>query len=209
MNNIKQSTLIAYKIVAALLLTALFILPMGQSALNLITGSNDANLIFPFKLPFYNEAELQNSILHIFFFSIYLLPLVAVFLLISIFIKKNLNSLLYLLTYIASSFHLISSIITTIVFANCSRWFYCLHFTVYISLGLSFIFHAFMSIYAIQMMRERNPEFAEYGEAAPAMLVPLVITAIISIVLGLFPNAGLHLFDLAVMAGNQVFNPYM
>ncbi len=54
-----------------------------------------------------------------------------------------------------------------------------------------------------------NPEFEKYGEAAPAMLVPLIITAVISIILGVFPNAGLHLFDLAVMAGNQIFMPYM
>ena len=47
------------------------------------------------------------------------------------------------------------------------------------------------------------------GDAAPAMLIPLIITAVISIILGIFPNAGLHLFDLAVMAGNQVFMPYM
>lgn len=54
-----------------------------------------------------------------------------------------------------------------------------------------------------------NPEFAERGDAAPAMLIPLVITAIISIILGIAPNAGLHLFDLAVMAGNQIFTPLM
>ena len=54
-----------------------------------------------------------------------------------------------------------------------------------------------------------NPEFAERGEAAPAMLVPLVITAIISIVLGIAPNAGLHLLDLAFMAGNSIFTPLM
>ena len=41
------------------------------------------------------------------------------------------------------------------------------------------------------------------------LLVPLIITAVISIILGIFPNAGLHLFDLAVMAGNQIFMPYM
>jgi multicomponent Na+:H+ antiporter subunit D len=52
-----------------------------------------------------------------------------------------------------------------------------------------------------------NPEFAKFGEAAPAMLVPLIITAVISIILGIFPNAGLHLFEMAVMAGNQVFSP--
>lgn len=54
-----------------------------------------------------------------------------------------------------------------------------------------------------------NPEFAERGDAAPAMLIPLVITAVISIILGIAPNAGLHLFDLAVMAGNQIFMPLM
>ena len=54
-----------------------------------------------------------------------------------------------------------------------------------------------------------NPEFAERGEASPAMLLPLVITAILSIVLGLAPNAGLHLLDLAYMAGNSIFTPLM
>ena len=50
-----------------------------------------------------------------------------------------------------------------------------------------------------------NPDFRERGEAAPAMLVPLVITAVISIVLGVFPNAGLQLFRLAMMAAESVF----
>jgi len=54
-----------------------------------------------------------------------------------------------------------------------------------------------------------NPEFAERGEASPAMLLPLVITAIISMVLGLAPNAGLHLLDLAYTAGNSIFTPLM
>lgn len=50
-----------------------------------------------------------------------------------------------------------------------------------------------------------NPEFRERGEAAPAMLVPLVITAFISVLLGIFPDAGLHLLDLAMMAGASIF----
>lgn len=54
-----------------------------------------------------------------------------------------------------------------------------------------------------------NPEFAKRGEAAPAMLIPLVITAVISVLLGLFPNLGLHLLDMAFMAGNSIFTPLM
>ena len=54
-----------------------------------------------------------------------------------------------------------------------------------------------------------NPEFAKRGEAAPAMLIPLVITAVISVLLGLFPNLGLHLLDMAFMSGNSIFTPLM
>jgi len=54
-----------------------------------------------------------------------------------------------------------------------------------------------------------NPDFREKGEAAPAMLIPLMITAIISILLGIWPNLGLHLFDMALMAGNSIFMPLM
>lgn len=50
-----------------------------------------------------------------------------------------------------------------------------------------------------------NPEFVHKGEAAPAMLIPLVITAAIAMLFGIAPNAGLHLFKLAVMAGNSIF----
>ncbi len=50
-----------------------------------------------------------------------------------------------------------------------------------------------------------NADFTKYGEANKAMLVPLVITAIISILLGVAPNLGLHLYDLALIAGNSVF----
>ena len=54
-----------------------------------------------------------------------------------------------------------------------------------------------------------NPEFAERGEANSMMLVPLVLACILSIVLGIAPNVGLHLFDLSLMAGNSIFLPLM
>ncbi len=135
---------------------------MGQSALNLINGSGGGLLIFPFKLPFTAQPELQKTFLHFFFYLIYLLPLTALFLIISLFIKKELNNPLYLLTYISISVHLICTIIIIVIFANCGRWFQSLHFTAYISYAILFSLHAFMSIHGIQMIRERNPEFAEY-----------------------------------------------
>ena len=43
-----------------------------------------------------------------------------------------------------------------------------------------------------------------HGDAAPAMLIPIVITAAVSLLLGIMPDAGLHLYDLAVMAAEAI-----
>ena len=58
--------------------------------------------------------------------------------------------------------------------------------------------------------RNANPAFQGYnyslaGEASKPMLIPLVITAGISILLGIMPNFGAHLFDLAQNAGKAIF----
>lgn len=50
-----------------------------------------------------------------------------------------------------------------------------------------------------------DPEFAERGEAAFAMLIPLLIAVTLSIIFGIEPNAGLNLLKLALMAGKTVF----
>ncbi|MDD6043130.1 MAG: monovalent cation/H+ antiporter subunit D family protein [Eubacteriaceae bacterium] len=55
-----------------------------------------------------------------------------------------------------------------------------------------------------------NPDFRDYnmtlkGEADWKMLAPLVITACVSVLLGVMPNFGVHLFDLAQMAAEAVF----
>ena len=43
-----------------------------------------------------------------------------------------------------------------------------------------------------------------HGDAAPAMLIPVVITAAVSLLLGIMPNVGPHLYDLAVMAADAI-----
>lgn len=55
-----------------------------------------------------------------------------------------------------------------------------------------------------------NPDFASYnmklsGEANKAMLVPLVITAVLSVVLGILPDAGANLYTLAETAAVSIF----
>lgn len=50
-----------------------------------------------------------------------------------------------------------------------------------------------------------NPDFPEKGEASKAMLIPLLITAGVSVIFGVYPNFALHLYDFACMAGNAIF----
>ena len=48
-------------------------------------------------------------------------------------------------------------------------------------------------------------QFAGLGEASPHMVVPLVVTAGLSVLLGLWPNGLVRLYDLAVMISRGVF----
>ena len=58
--------------------------------------------------------------------------------------------------------------------------------------------------------KDVNPAFEKYsmkldGEASKAMLIPLVITAAISILLGIVPDAGAQLYSLAEAAATSIF----
>ena len=47
-------------------------------------------------------------------------------------------------------------------------------------------------------------EDTAHRDATPAMLIPIVITAAISLILGIMPDAGPHLYDLAIMAADAI-----
>lgn len=55
-----------------------------------------------------------------------------------------------------------------------------------------------------QTVGEKYGGHAGYNDAAPAMLIPIVITAVVSLVLGIMPDAGPHLYDLAVIAAESI-----
>lgn len=46
----------------------------------------------------------------------------------------------------------------------------------------------------------------KYGEASPLMVVPIVITATLSLLFGIFPNLFFNFFDLAVSISESLFN---
>jgi len=46
----------------------------------------------------------------------------------------------------------------------------------------------------------------KYGEASPFMVVPIIITATLSVLFGLFPNLFFNFFDLAAQISESLFN---
>lgn len=160
--NSKKFFFFFCRIFPAIFLTALFLLPLGMESISLGDAESTANLIFPYMLPFTQNSTIQGTALHIVYFMIYFLPFTALFLLISIFIKGKVNTILYILTYTSLTFYLFCSVTNLIIFANCFRWFIHLSVCVYIAFGCAFISHALMSIFGILFIREMNPEFAEY-----------------------------------------------
>ena len=160
--NSKKFFFFFCRIVPAILMAALFILPMGMQSIDLGDAESTAKLIFPYLLPFTDTPAIQESLLHFVYFMIYFVPFTSLFLLISLFIKGKVNTVLYVITYVSLSFYLFCSVTCLVIFANCLRWFMQLPVTVYISFGCAFISHALMSIFGILFLREMNPEFAEY-----------------------------------------------
>jgi len=49
-----------------------------------------------------------------------------------------------------------------------------------------------------------SPKYTQYKEASPLLLIPLILTAVFSLALGLFPNLLLHLYDVATIVSHNV-----
>lgn len=161
-NHSKKFFFIFCRIFPAAIMATLFLLPMGMQSINLGNSDSTAQLIFPYMLPFVDSSIIQNSVLHIVYYLIYLLPFTFLFLIVSLFIKGKVNSLLYIITYITLSLYLFCAISCIVIFANCGRWFLQLPVSVYIVVASAFVAHAVMSIFGVVFLREKNPEFAEY-----------------------------------------------
>ncbi|MDD2432592.1 MAG: monovalent cation/H+ antiporter subunit D family protein [Clostridia bacterium] len=66
----------------------------------------------------------------------------------------------------------------------------------------------FLPIVYAAFFKKPEAEVAKHhcGEANKMMLIPLLLTAVISIIWGVFPNAGFGLYDLAAMSAQSVFS---
>ncbi|MDA0907239.1 MAG: monovalent cation/H+ antiporter subunit D family protein [Bacteroidetes bacterium] len=64
----------------------------------------------------------------------------------------------------------------------------------------------FFPIVARAYFKPGGKDLEGHGEANPWMVVPLVSTAMLSVIFGLFPNAFVHILDLATVIMEQLFN---
>ena len=193
------------RIIPAALMAALFLLPMGMQSISLGDAESTASLIYPYMLPFTPSETIQGTPFHIVYFMIYFVPFTALFLLITLFIKGKVNTVLYVITYISLTFYLFCSVTSLIIFANCWRWFLLLPIQVYIVFGLAFISHALMSIFGILFLREMNPEFAEYKKIQAESKqktkisiktkLTLTIISVIAVIMVIFTILILHSYN--------------
>lgn len=73
-----------------------------------------------------------------------------------------------------------------------------------ISAMLSFAYLLPIPINAFFRKNEKG-DFKAYGEANNLMLIPLCVTAVLAVVVGISPNILYHFYDLAISAADQIF----
>lgn len=190
---------IFFHVFPAAVLVALFVLPLGMARLNLYENNNSVSLFFPFNLPF--ASGIKNVRATVFYwplFLIYFLPLNALFLVLAIFIKDNLNKVLYLLTFISITIYLYAAVLLLVMNANSARWFTLLPWFVYVSVGFAFVFHAFLVFFALHFKRNSDPDYSEYKKilienksskiAKTSVKTKIILTLVLatSVILALF-----------------------
>lgn len=150
------------RIFSALIIAALFVLPIGMMQINFNDPASCSKLLFPFSIALIKDANFYAPILQLLFYSIYFLPLTFATIITSIFVKKIPEKLLYFLTLISLTIYLFCGISCIIICANSINWFKALPVYIYISLGTSFILHLMLSILGIISIKKNNPQYSEY-----------------------------------------------
>lgn len=153
-----------YKIYFIVLFIAWFCLPVGMNSLDLFNETANPILFFGWNLPFAISQYFYNPFLSVIFYSIYLVPLSAIFLIITIFIKKISKMAIYIVTQICVTLMIFGQTSAMVLCANTFRWFLELPILIYCSFSITFISLCVLSTLGINYLRKKNPQYAEYKE---------------------------------------------
>ena len=139
-------------IIQSLFLIVLFISPFAIDKIDLLSTQTNIILLFPYKIPFENPV----------FFIFYLLPLFSIFLIVSIFLKKDFSKLSSLLFFIGLTIYIIFYVTITIFNATTIRWFLSIPWYIYLNFAISIIAHSTIAIIELKRIRKNNPNYLEY-----------------------------------------------
>ena len=139
-------------IIQSLFLIVLFISPFAIDKINLLSAETNVTLLFPYKIAFENPV----------FFVFYLLPVFSIFLIVSIFLKKDFSKLSSLLFFLGLTIYIIFCVTITIFNATTVRWFLSIPWYIYLNFAISIITHSTIAIIELKRIRKNNPNYLEY-----------------------------------------------
>lgn len=146
------------------LFVAWFLLPVGMNSLDLFNETSNPILFYGWNLPLKISQFFYSPILSVLFYSIYSVPLAAIFLLVSVFVKKISDKAIYLVSHIAIIFMIFCQTTAMVLSANTFRWFLELPIIIYISFFVTLLSLMGLSFVGINHLRKKNPLYAEYKE---------------------------------------------
>lgn len=150
------------RIFPALVLAALFILPLGMMRINLTDSEQVSRILYPFSVALIHDADFYAPVLQILFYSIYFLPITFVILVTAIFVRKIPEKVLYFCILISLTIYLFCSVSCMILCANSISWFKSLPVLIYITTGFALLAHLAFSIMGIIYLRHNNPQYTEF-----------------------------------------------
>ena len=171
MNNSVQSTkFFLYKLFFIVFFIVWFCLPIGMNSIDLFENINSVDksasiqLFYGWNYPLSFSQFFYKPVLNILLYSIYLVPAGAIFLIVSIFVKKIPKKVNYLVIYSCLTIMIFSQLSCLILCANTIRWFKQLPIIIYILFTLVAILHFLLSAVGVNYLRRKNPKYAEYKQ---------------------------------------------
>ena len=147
-----------------------FCIPIGMNSINLLENINSVDnttsvqLFYGWNFSIVFSQFFYKPILNVLLFTIYIIPLSAIFLAISIFVKKIPKQVSYIVTYISLTIMLFSQLTCLTLCANTIRWFKQLPIIIYILFAFVAILHFVLSAVGVNYLRRKNPRYAEYKQ---------------------------------------------
>ena len=150
------------RIFIVIFFVAWFCLPISMLSINLTTDNSNTELLFAYNLPLSSKAAFYSPFCTFAYWLVYLIPVAAIFVFISLFKKEITYKPIFIVTLVSLTIMVFCQLSCLMICANTIRWFTQLPPIVYCSFILVVLFHSFLSVFGIKHLRTKNTQYAEY-----------------------------------------------